>query len=146
MRKAKKDYSLIPPDFTDNGSLAQVDDCNRAKLHKLDIFHNGWLGVITVKDLFGRAVSFGLGFAVTSKEQLEKLADEWVKKGEITKAESSVYVDELLKKGEETRNKIEEMIRDRVQAIVGERYVTREQYEQLEQRVVALEHKETPVD
>lgn len=99
-----------------------------------------------MKDLFGRAVSFGLGFAVTSKEQVEKLAEEWVRKGEITKAESSVYVDELLKKGEETRNKIEEMIRERVQSIIGEKYVTREQYEQLEQRVAALEQKDTAAD
>lgn len=95
-----------------------------------------------MRDMLNKAVSLGFGLAVASKEQIEKLADEWVKKGELSRAESKEFVEELVKKGEEARDKADTMIRDRVQTVLGEgRYATKEELERLVRRIDALELK-----
>lgn len=95
-----------------------------------------------MKDLINKAVSLGLGLAVTSKEQVEKLVDELVKKGEVSKAESSAFIDELLDKGKEAQRKIETIVRERVADIVGSRQLaTKEDIERLERRLDALERR-----
>jgi len=93
-----------------------------------------------MKDLVNRAISLGLGVVVESKEQIEKVVDDLVKKGEMSRAESSSVVNELVAKGEELKGKIESIVRDRMQAIAGERgWATREEINHLEARVKKLE-------
>lgn len=58
-----------------------------------------------MRDVLNKAVSLGIGLAVASKEQVEKIVDELVKKGEMSRPESLAFVDEWLKKGEESRQK-----------------------------------------
>jgi polyhydroxyalkanoate synthesis regulator phasin len=95
-----------------------------------------------MREMLNKAVSLGFGLAAASKEQIEKLAEEWVKKGELSRAESKEFVEELVKKGEEARDKADSMIRDRVQSMLGEgRYATKEELEQLERRLDVLELK-----
>lgn len=92
-----------------------------------------------MRDLLNKFVSLGLGLAVVTKEQAEKLVDELVKKGEMSRAESFAFVDDLLKKGEEAQARIETLVRERVQAAVGERkWATREDVARLEKRLDAL--------
>jgi polyhydroxyalkanoate synthesis regulator phasin len=92
-----------------------------------------------------RAVSLGLGLAVASKEQIEKAVDELVKKGEVSRAESSEFIEELLSKGSEAKQKMEDMVRERVQTILGEQGVaTKEDIERLERRLAALEAVQSP--
>jgi polyhydroxyalkanoate synthesis regulator phasin len=98
-----------------------------------------------MKDLFNKAVSLGLGLAVTSKEQIEKVVDELVKKGEMSRAESPAFVDELLKKGEEAKQKVEAMVQERVQAAISElKLATQEDIARLERRLEALEKQDKP--
>ncbi|THF73035.1 phasin family protein [Cohnella fermenti] len=92
-----------------------------------------------MRDLISKAVSLGLGIAVATKEQAEKLVDELVKKGEMSRAESFAFVDELLKKGEETQSKVEALVQEKVQKVVGDRkWATREDIERLERRLDQL--------
>lgn len=95
-----------------------------------------------MKDLFNRALSLGLGLAVQSKEQIEKAVDELVKKGEISRSESSEVVSDLVAKGQEAKRNIESMINERVQKLTGsQHYATKEQVEQLLRRIEHLEQK-----
>ncbi|WP_409343293.1 phasin family protein [Paenibacillus sp. MBLB4367] len=98
-----------------------------------------------MRDMIDKAVSLGFGIAAASKEQVEKLVDELVKKGEMTKKESPAYISELMAKGEEARNKVETMVRDRVQATLRDwKVATREDIERLERRLEALEKRSNP--
>ncbi|WP_051318239.1 phasin family protein [Cohnella thermotolerans] len=92
-----------------------------------------------MKDWVNKAVSLGLGIAAATKEQTEKLVDELVKKGEMSRAESFAFVDDLLKKGEEAQRRIEALVQERVQAVVGDKkWATKEDIARLEQRLDRL--------
>ncbi|RUS45449.1 phasin family protein [Cohnella sp. AR92] len=92
-----------------------------------------------MRDLINRAVSLGLGIAVASKEQVEKLVDELVKKGEMSRADSFAFIDDLLKKGEEAQRKVEALIQEKVQKAVGDRkWATKEDLERIERRLDQL--------
>ncbi|UVI30447.1 phasin family protein [Paenibacillus spongiae] len=100
-----------------------------------------------MREAIGKIISLGLGVAIVSKEQIEKTVEELVKKGEINKAESSGLVDDLIKKGEESKNRLEAMVKERVNAILGEsRLATKEDIARIEQRLDALERKGTSED
>jgi polyhydroxyalkanoate synthesis regulator phasin len=95
-----------------------------------------------MKDLFNRAVSLGFGVAAQSKEQIEKAVDELVKKGEITRSESSDLINELLTKGQEAKRNVESIVNERVQKLTGSHlYATKEQVEALLKRIEQLEQK-----
>ncbi|WP_042162916.1 phasin family protein [Paenibacillus gorillae] len=95
-----------------------------------------------MKDHLDKAVSLGIGLAATGKEQVEKLVDEFVKKGEAGKSESSAYVEKLVEKGNETRKQLESTVREKIQSIVHNPS-DREKPEHLEQRLEALERRES---
>ncbi|WP_159883204.1 phasin family protein [Paenibacillus puerhi] len=93
-----------------------------------------------MRDLFNRAISLGFGLAAESKEQIEKAVEELVKKGEVSRKESSEMVDELVRKGEEARSKMETVISERVKAVIGEKkWATKEEVALLEKRIEKLE-------
>ncbi|MCS7462315.1 phasin family protein [Paenibacillus doosanensis] len=95
-----------------------------------------------MKDLFGKAVSLGLGFAVASKEQAEKFVDELVKKGELNKAESQQFVDELVRKGQEAQSSLETKVRGYIrQALHEMNLTTKDDYVRLTQRIGELERR-----
>ncbi|MBN2980015.1 MULTISPECIES: phasin family protein [Cohnella] len=92
-----------------------------------------------MKEALNKAFSLGLGVAAASKEQVEKLVDELVKKGEMSRAESFGFVDEWLQKGEESRRKLESYIQERIQTALGERNLaTKADIERLERRLDEL--------
>ncbi|GGG55261.1 phasin family protein [Paenibacillus radicis (ex Gao et al. 2016)] len=95
-----------------------------------------------MKDRLDKAVSLGLGLAATGKEQVEKLVDEFVKKGEASKADSSAYVEKLVEKGNETRKQLESTVRDKIQSVVHNQS-DKEKLEHLERRLEALERRES---
>ncbi|MDQ0177403.1 phasin family protein [Bacillus chungangensis] len=95
-----------------------------------------------MKDLISKGFSLGLGLAAASKEQVEKLVDELVKKGELTKSESNAFVNELLEKGDKLRTEIDEMIELRTKQLLRSLHVaTEEEIEELRARIVQLEEQ-----
>lgn len=95
-----------------------------------------------MRDIFDRALSLGLGFAMASKEQAEKIVDELIKKGEVSKAESQQHVDELVKKGQEAQSVLEQKVRGYLQQALHEmNLTTKEDYVRLKQRVAELERR-----
>jgi polyhydroxyalkanoate synthesis regulator phasin len=93
-----------------------------------------------IKDFLDRMFTLGIGAAIASKEQIEKLADELVEKGNVAKEESADIVDELMKKGKEYQSKFEASIKEKVkQTLKDHDFVTKEEFDKLKKRVEELE-------
>lgn len=93
-----------------------------------------------IKDFLDRMFTLGIGAAIASKEQIEKLVDELVEKGNVAKEESADIVDELMKKGKEYQSKFEASIKEKVkQTLKDHDFVTKEEFDKLKKRVEELE-------
>ncbi|MBM7542339.1 phasin family protein [Amphibacillus cookii] len=57
-------------------------------------------------DTFKKGLALGLGLAATSVEHAERVIDDLVKKGEMTKEESKAFFNEYYKKGQDTHRNI----------------------------------------
>jgi len=95
-----------------------------------------------VKELFDKLLSLGIGIAAVSKEQVEKIVDELVEKGKMTRNESSQVVEELINKGKDTQKKLEEAINRKVEeALKNLNIVTTKDLDELYKRIEVLEEK-----
>lgn len=93
-----------------------------------------------LKDFIDRMFTLGIGAAIASKEQLEKLIDELAEKSNVAKEESSDIVDELMKKGKEYQSKFEASVKEKVkQTLKDSDFVTKEEFDALKKRVEELE-------
>ena len=93
-----------------------------------------------MKDMLKKSLAFGLGLAVTSKEQIEKTVDELVKKGEIAPEESRRVINQMLERGEEERVKLMNLIKEQVEHVQKDmNLVSKDELKALNQRLVDLE-------
>lgn len=91
-------------------------------------------------DLFKQFFTLGLGAAVITKEQIEKSVETLVKKGEVSTNESKELVNQWLEKGEQARQEIDDIVKTRVNQVLSSLdIVTKEDYQELERRIEALE-------
>jgi len=96
-----------------------------------------------MRNVLEKGLALGLGLAVKSKEQIEAIVDDLVKKGDIKKEESNELVSELVKKGEQAKSQVDEMIKERMKIIFQElNLVTKEDLQYLENRIRDLEQKQ----
>jgi polyhydroxyalkanoate synthesis regulator phasin len=94
-------------------------------------------------DLLKQIFTLGLGAAVITKEQIEKRVETLVQKGEINKNESKELIQQWVEKGEEARQEIDDIVKTRVnQALTSLNLVTKEEFQELERRIQALENKQ----
>lgn len=56
----------------------------------------------------------GLGLFAYSREKIEKVVDELVNKGEVTRKDAQEVVSDLVKKGEEQREELKKFVRDEI--------------------------------
>jgi polyhydroxyalkanoate synthesis regulator phasin len=100
-------------------------------------------GGMNMKSVLNQILSLGIGAAILSKEQIEKTVDELVKKGEISKGESKEFIDRWIEKGSEMKKEVDEMVQDKVNNALHElNLVTRDELEELKQRIEKLEKKQ----
>ncbi|TMV50188.1 polyhydroxyalkanoate synthesis regulator [Paenibacillus mesophilus] len=100
-----------------------------------------------MNDLFQKALSFGIGITVASKEKIEQAVDELVKKGQLAPSESKEMVDRLIEKGEEQKEDIKRLVRENMQKLFTELHVaTKEDIGRLERRLEQLEAVHTQSD
>jgi len=72
-----------------------------------------------MKDFLKKVVNLGLGGLLVTKEKVEAVVDELVKKGEVEQEEAKKLVEELLKKGNDGRKEIAGQIEKLVKNIVA---------------------------
>ncbi|WP_410512686.1 phasin family protein [Paenibacillus sp. BR2-3] len=71
-----------------------------------------------MSDLFKKAISLGVGLTIVSKEKVEKVVEELVKRGELAPSESKALVDRLVERGEEERGVFKSAIQEQVQRVL----------------------------
>jgi len=93
-------------------------------------------------DLMKRTYLLGLGLASLTRERVETLVDELVKKGEIAEKDRPHLIQDLLERAREEQKKMSSSVRDTVQRVIGELGVpTRDKFEELIRRVEELERR-----
>jgi polyhydroxyalkanoate synthesis regulator phasin len=89
-----------------------------------------------------KGLAFGLGLALASKEQVEKLIDELVKKGELSLEESKDIIDQWKQQTEERKAELQRIVREQIKQVIDKfDLVTKDELQQLEQRIRRLEEK-----
>ncbi|MBW2040214.1 MAG: hypothetical protein JRI46_11620 [Deltaproteobacteria bacterium] len=90
-------------------------------------------------DLIKKTMLTGLGLAFLTKDKVEELAKEFVKKGKLSEKEGKEFIDELSKKSEdakkEVEGKIEKVARDTMKKM---NLVTRDDFLKLEKQLKQL--------
>lgn len=96
-----------------------------------------------MKNVLKKTLTLGLGLAVVTKEQVENLVDELVKKGEVSTAESKNLVSEILQKGHEQQQELNSKIRTQIKELLNDLHLaSKEDLEDLKRRIKDLENKE----
>jgi polyhydroxyalkanoate synthesis regulator phasin len=96
--------------------------------------------VHTMKELLHKAWLFGAGVFDFTKDKVEALVQEMVRRGEITQQESSEAVKQLLAKAQEAQQGLVAKVKDLTKSAVDEIKVAKaSDIEALEARVAALE-------
>jgi polyhydroxyalkanoate synthesis regulator phasin len=95
-----------------------------------------------MEDLFHKTISFGLGLFDYTKEKVENLVDEMVKRGELSKQESTQAVEELWQRAEKEQGAFWNKIKELINNIVAEMpLVRRSDLKALEDRLAAVEKR-----
>ncbi len=93
-----------------------------------------------MKEFLQKAWLFGAGVFDFTKDKVEALVQEMVRRGEITQQESSEAVKSLLAKAQEAQQGLVAKVKDITKSAVGEMKVAKaSDLEALEARVAALE-------
>ncbi len=82
----------------------------------------------------------GLGLASLTREKVEELVDELVRRGEITEKERPHVIEDLLTRVREEQKRFSSAVKEAVQKVVAEMGLpSRQQLEDLKSRVEKLE-------
>ncbi|MGQ9921501.1 MAG: phasin family protein [Desulfobacca sp.] len=93
-------------------------------------------------DLWQKTIHFGLGLFDYTKEKVESLVEEMVKRGELSRQESAQAVEELWDKAKKEQGAFWDRVKDYVSKLVEEMAVVRRsEFKALEERVKELEKK-----
>jgi polyhydroxyalkanoate synthesis regulator phasin len=98
--------------------------------------------VKNMKDILEKAWYFGIGVFAFTREKVEALVDEMVRRGELNKQESSEAVQELLARAQEAQAALVEKVKELVNKSLAELKPARSaDLEALENRVALLEEQ-----
>ena len=95
-----------------------------------------------MQDLIKKALSLGLGAMLVSKDKVEEVVNELVKKGELGQEEGKTLVSELIKKGEASVNEVEGIIEKIVKGVMEKLSLpTRKELNELKSEIEELKEK-----
>jgi len=91
-------------------------------------------------DLARKAMLMGIGALSMTKEAVENVVEELVKKGELTQQEGKKLADEVLERGRKEQARIQEAVEKAVVKVITDAgAATKADLERIEARVAALE-------
>jgi len=61
-----------------------------------------------------KSFNIGLGLFAYSREKIEKIVDELVTKGEVSRKDAQGFVSDLVKKGEEQRGELKKIVKEEI--------------------------------
>ncbi len=95
-----------------------------------------------MKDWLRKTWFFGLGLVDFTREKVESLVEDMVKRGEVTRQESSQAVEDIMASANEAKKAFFEKVKGLIGQAVTERKLARAvDLEALEKRVTALEQE-----
>lgn len=95
-----------------------------------------------MSDLFKRAVSLGLGLTMVSKEKVEGIVGDLVKRGELAPSESKALIEKLVERGNEEQANFKKLIEGQVEKVLIDLGVpTKDDVYRLNMRIEELERK-----
>jgi polyhydroxyalkanoate synthesis regulator phasin len=95
-----------------------------------------------MEDFWHKAKHFGLGLFDFTKEKVEALVDEMVKRGELTQQESSLAVAKIMERAKAEQEALKDKLTVMIQQAISNMNLARAaDLEALEKRVAALEQK-----
>lgn len=95
-----------------------------------------------MQDILKKAISLGLGILLSSKDKIEEVVDELVKKGELGQEEGKVLIMEMIKKGKSGMNEVEGQIEKIVKGITNKLdFPTRKEFNDLKSEIEKLKEK-----
>ena len=95
-----------------------------------------------VSDLLKRVVTLGIGTAALTKDKIEALVDELVKRGQLTREEGREMVEKAAGKARDEGATLKEKFSETYQDTLGSMGIaTSDRFEDLERRVTVLEAK-----
>ena len=93
-------------------------------------------------DIIKKSIYLGLGAATITKERVEKLADELIEKGQLSKEEKAKTVKDIMDKIEKEEKEIQKKVKKTVnEALETVGVATQKDIEQLKRRLTKLEKK-----
>ena len=94
------------------------------------------------RELFEKTIELGLGAALLTKESAQRLVDELVKKGDVSREEGKKLVSDMLEKGKGQKEKMEAFVADVSQRMIEKANVApNSRVDGLEKRLAALEQR-----
>ncbi len=95
-----------------------------------------------MQDLLKKVFSLGLGTLLVSKDKIEDVVNELVKKGELGQEEGKNLVNELIEKGEASMNEVEVKIEKIVKSVTEKLNLpTREELNEIKSEIEQLKEK-----
>ncbi|AIQ71437.1 phasin family protein [Paenibacillus graminis] len=95
-----------------------------------------------MSDLFKKAISLGVGLTIVSKEKVEKVVEDLVKRGELAPSESKALIDRLVERGEEERGVFKSAVHEQVERVLKELKIpVQSDVAELEARIAVLERR-----
>lgn len=95
-----------------------------------------------MNDLVKKALSLGVGITVVSKEKIESVVNDLVKRGEMAPNQSKELIQRLMEKGEAEQAEWKELLRQQLKNMLAELQVaTHEDIEKLSMRLEKLENQ-----
>ncbi len=91
-------------------------------------------------DLFRKGYLVGLGLASLTREKVEEVVDELVKRGEVAEKDRPGVVDDMITRMRDEQKRLTNMLRETAQKVVVDMGVpSRQQFDELLKRVERLE-------
>ncbi len=91
-------------------------------------------------DLFRKGYLVGLGLASLTREKVEEVVDELVKRGEVAEKDRPGVVDDMITRMRDEQKRLTNMLRETAQKVIVDMGVpSRQQFDELLRRVERLE-------
>ncbi len=95
-----------------------------------------------MQDLLKNALSLGLGALLVSKDKIEEVVNELVKKGELGQEDGKKLINEMVEKGEASVNEVEAKIEKIVKGVAEKLNLpTRKELDELKSEIEQLKEK-----
>ena len=92
-------------------------------------------------ELLKKGYLIGLGLASLTREKVEEVVDELVRRGEIAEKDRPGAIEELIARAKEEQKKLTNTVKEGAQKVIAETGIpTRQQFEELIKRLDKLEH------